>query len=75
MDRQNGIVGEINALKILLDQSDYQMYKLVENISDCNSLIELMQVFKDYRETFRELVANRRTWRAKINELEEQLGE
>lgn len=66
---------EINALKSLLNESDYQIIKLVENFADCTNATALFKVIKEFVTSFGELVAKRRTWRARINELEEEIAE
>lgn len=58
-EKNNEIQGEINALKQLLTNSDYQAIKHSEG--------EMTD------EEFAPILAKRKAWRARINELEEQL--
>ncbi len=74
-NRKNYIEGEINALKSLLRNSDYQLMKLVENLTDCTNITGLVACFKAFLEGFGELVKSRRAWRASINTLEAELEE
>ena len=63
--KRNQIMGEITALKSLLQDSDYQLIKLIENLAGCTS--------KSFLAEFGELVNSRKTWREKINLLEAEL--
>ena len=77
-EKRERIVAEINALKSLLSDSDYQLLKMVENLAGCTSIIEILAVFKSFLSDFGDLVNSRKTWRENINLLEaelEQLGE
>lgn len=77
-EKRERIVAEINALKSLLSDSDYQLLKMVENLAGCTSILEILAVFKSFLSDFGDLVNSRKTWRANINLLEaelEQLGE
>ena len=69
------IQGEINARKSLLESSDYELLKLVENMADCTTITQLISVFKSFLADFGELVKKRRAWREEINTLEVQLEE
>ena len=72
-DRRTQIMGEITALKSLLSDSDFQLFKLVENMTDCTGITGLLALFRSFLTEFGPLVASRRAWRTKINELEEEL--
>lgn len=72
-NRRSEIMGEITALKSLLTNSDYQLFKLVENMADCTTIEELVTLFGAFHTDFGPLVASRRSWRAEINELEDEL--
>ena len=77
-EKRERIVAEINALKSLLSDSDYQLLKMVENLAGCTSIFEILAVFKSFLSDFGELVNSRKAWRENINLLEaelEQLGE
>ena len=56
------IIGEINALKILLKDSDYIALKVTEAMMNGEDTSQ-----------FAEKIANRKMWREKINELEVEL--
>nr|DAT94176.1 MAG TPA: hypothetical protein [Caudoviricetes sp.] len=65
--------GEIVALKSLLQDSDYQLIKLIENLAGCTSIFEILATFKSFLAEFGELVNNRKAWREKINLIEAEL--
>lgn len=71
--KRNQIMGEITALKSLLQDSDYQLIKLIENLAGCTSIIEILATFKLFLAEFGELVNSRKNWREKINRLEAEL--
>lgn len=73
-ERINELQFEINALKSLLRDSDYQIIKLAEDMTDCTTITGFVKLFKEFLEKFGELVKNRRAWRAKINELETEIA-
>ena len=56
---ENRIECEINALKILLAQTDYVALKVAE-----------AEMYGESTEEFKEIIDKRREWRRKINELE-----
>ncbi|MGN0493518.1 MAG: hypothetical protein ACI4F7_07715 [Acutalibacteraceae bacterium] len=58
------IIGEINALKILLKDSDYVALKVTEALMNGEETAP-----------FAEKIADRKEWRAKLNELEKLLEE
>lgn len=72
-EKRERIVAEINALKSLLSDSDYQLLKMVENLAGCTSILEILAVFKSFLSDFGELVNSRKTWRENINLLEAEL--
>lgn len=72
-ERREQITAEITGLKYLLRDSDYQILKLAEGMVDCKSTTALIAYFKEFLVKFGELVADRRAWRERINELEEEL--
>ena len=57
------IIGEINALKILLKDSDYVALKVTEAMMNGEDTSQ-----------FAEKIVSRKMWREKINELEEELN-
>lgn len=62
------IIGEINALKSLLRNTDYVALKFAEVLPDSEERAEL-------EAKYGETIAKRKAWRAKINELEARLEE
>ena len=72
-EKKERIVAEINALKSLLSDSDYQLLKMVENLAGCTSILEILAVFKSFLSDFGELVNSRKAWRENINLLEAEL--
>ena len=58
------IIGEINALKILLKDSDYVALKVTEAMMNDEDTAQ-----------FAEKIANRKMWRENINKLEKALEE
>lgn len=69
-ERLDAIRGEINACKSLLRDTDYSLYKLVENIADCETFEEVKAAFADYLASYGATVEKRREWRRRINEAE-----
>lgn len=72
-NRIDQINGEITALKSLLRDTDYCLFRLVEDMTDCTNIVQLVSAFSAFLAKYRETVKNRRAWRAKINELEAEL--
>lgn len=72
-EKRNEINGEITALKSLLQDTDYQLIKMLENLAGCTSIIDILATFKTFLTEFGELVNNRKTWRENINLLEAEL--
>ena len=68
-------MGEIMACKSLLNESDYQLMKMLESLTDCTTATGLIKVLASFRDEFKELVANRIKWRATVNECEKALDE
>lgn len=73
-------MAEITALKNLLEQSDHVPNKLAEGITlaldgatAVNSIPRLLAAVMDALEEYRDVVKNRAAWRARINEMEEEL--
>lgn len=74
MDKRiDKIQGEITALKSLLEDTDYALFRVVEDMTDCSTLLELINVFSEFLKNYRDVVAKRREWREKINGLETEL--
>lgn len=69
------IFGEINALKTILRDTDYEIVKLAEIIAYATTPEEWQTLRSEWMEEHGDLVANRRAWRNRINELEAALDE
>lgn len=72
-EKREQIIAEITALKSLLNDSDYQLFKMLENLIDCTSITGILSVFKNFLSEFGDLVKDRRNWRDSINRLEAEL--
>ena len=79
-EQREAIEAEIRALKSLLVDTDYNSNKLIEDLvitmqsaSITNFISKFVAWLKTAVESYGEVVQNRAAWRAKINELEEQL--
>lgn len=62
--KNNEIQAEINALKILLAQTDYKALKLAEAVAYGEDISQYSDVMR-----------NRQLWRDRINELEKEVEE
>ena len=67
------IIGEITALKSLLRDTDYEVTKYAEGLTDCATQEEIEAYREAFLARYGEVIDNRKAWRAKINELEEAL--
>ena len=67
------IISEITALKMLLNDTDYQVTKYAEGLTACTTQREQEAYREAFMAQYGEVIQNRITWRAKINELEEEL--
>lgn len=79
MNRES-IIGEITALKNLLEQSDHVPNKLAERIvlaldgaTAVNAIPRLLTAVVSSLDEYRDVVKNRAAWRKRINELEAEL--
>lgn len=77
---QEQIMAEIDALKNLLEQSDYVPNKLSEGIvlaldgaTAVNAIPRLLAAVMSALKEYRDVVKNRAEWRERINELEAEL--
>lgn len=61
---------EIDSLKQLLTDTDYTVIKSLEQILYANSLVSLLKALKDGATQYREILANRKSWRERIQELQ-----
>ena len=73
MSQRERIEAEIRGLKYALEESDYAVIKTLEGIADCTSATGIIAFLKEITDEIRETIANRKAWRAKINELEAEL--
>lgn len=67
---RNEMEAEIRACKSLLNDSDYLMIKLFEQLIQCETASDMAALFNSFSEERGELVANRTKWRNTINEME-----
>lgn len=79
---QEEIQGEINALKSLLVDTDYQSNKMIEGListmqdaSAVNFISRFVAWLRTAITDFGEIIRKRAEWRLRINELEEELKE
>lgn len=73
MTRQE-IIGEIEACKLLLNDSDYSIIKTLEGMIACTSATGIITYLKEITEELRTLKDKRQAWRDRINDLEAQLA-
>lgn len=66
-------LGEITALKSLLADSDYSILKTLEGLLSCTSATGIIAFLKDVTADIKDIATKRAEWRARINELEEQI--
>ena len=72
MTRQE-IIGEIEACKLLLNDSDYSILKTLEGLLACTSATGIITYLKEITDELRTLKDKRQAWRDRINNLEAQL--
>ena len=73
MTRQE-IIGEIEACKLLLNDSDYSILKTLEGMIACTSATGIITYLKEITDELRTLKDKRQAWRDRINDLEAQLA-
>ena len=73
MTRQE-IIGEIEACKLLLNDSDYSILKTLEGMIACTSATGILTYLKEITDELRTLKDKRQAWRDRINDLEAQLA-
>ena len=73
MTRQE-IIGEIEACKLLLNDSDYSIIKTLEGMIACTSATGIITYLKEITDELRTLKDKRQAWRDRINDLEAQLA-
>lgn len=64
---------EIMSLKKKLSETDYTTSKLMEAMVDCESISDIVKVFKAYKNKYGDVTVNRQKWRDRINELEQTI--
>ena len=65
-----GKIREINILKQDLADTDYAVIKSLEQILYADSLVSLLKALKDGATEYKQLLADRKSWRERIKELE-----
>ena len=73
MTRQE-IIGEIEACKLLLNDSDYSIIKTLEGMIACTSATGIITYLKEITDELRTLKDKRQAWRDRINDLEAPLA-
>lgn len=68
------IIGEIEACKLLLNDSDYSILKTLEGMIACTSATGIITYLKEITDELRTLKDKRQAWRDRINDLEAQLA-
>ncbi len=72
-ENREQILGEITALKSLLRDTDYEVTKYAEGLTDCATQEEIEAYREDFLNRYDDIISRRKSWRVKINELEDQL--
>lgn len=73
MERQDQIIAEITALKMLLRDTDYEVTKYAEGLTACTTQKEIQAYRAEFMAEHGEVIESRKAWRARINELEAEL--
>lgn len=74
MKRQE-IEGEINASKNILDNTDYQILRAVEEIFAADDIVTLLKAIADAGKVIKDTIRLRKKMRDRINELEAMTAE
>lgn len=74
-ERIDALQGEMNALLSLLRDTDYASNKLVENLSDCDTLEKVFAACQAHHAKYGDVIVKRRRWRERINAIEAELEE
>ena len=69
-ETRDQIMGEITALKSLLRDTDYEVTKYAEGLTDCTTQAEIEAYREAFMEQYGEIIESRKAWRAKIRELD-----
>lgn len=73
--KRTEIEGEINACKNILDNTDYQILRAIEDIFAADSMTELLSALKNAGKEIAHTITLRKQCRARINELEAMTAE
>ena len=65
-ETRDQIMGEITALKSLLRDTDYEVTKYAEGLTDCTTQAEIEAYREAFMEQYGEIIESRKAWRAKI---------
>ncbi|WP_418389524.1 hypothetical protein [Adlercreutzia sp.] len=68
--RRDEIEGEINARKNILDNTDYQILRAIEDIFAADGITELLSALANAGREITQTIRLRKECRARINELE-----
>jgi len=63
----------LNACKSLLSETDYLLIKAVEDMVTCETIEELLEVFKSVKEEHGNAISDRKMWRSDINAAQTQI--
>lgn len=63
----------LNACKSLLSDTDYLLIKAVEDMVACETIEELLEVFKSVKEEHGKAISDRKMWRNDINAAQTQI--
>ena len=72
-ERQDQILAEITALKMLLRDTDYNVTKYAEGLTACTTQKQIEAYRAAFMAEHGEIINKRVAWRERINELEEEL--
>lgn len=73
--KRDEIEGEINANKNILDNTDYQILRAVEEIFAAEDVMSLLKVIADAGKVIKDTIRLRKRMRDRINELESMTAE
>lgn len=68
--KRDEIEGEINACKNILDNTDYQILRAIEEIFAADDVITLLKAISDAGKVIKDTIKLRKQMRDRINELE-----
>ncbi len=73
MNEQDQIIAEITALKMLLRDTDYKVTTYAEGLTACTTQRQIEAYREEFMAKYGAIIQSRVAWRARINELEEEL--